>query len=408
MWAYMKNSKGTQIISLYFLPFMCIVILGAGTLMYSPMHIPYTKALGGLEVHGTYIEGASKFIACLGVVYVANLSMSWGRKKTLFIIFCMGSVGSLIAALAPNPLVLLLASSISSLSFASMSAVMMVYLAEIAPSNRQGTALGVFGSGIGISAALGAVSSTILAEKYGFRVPFMGSAILIAIGALMVKLFFSDKTDQAAVVMNAQCRGASALRLLKNVTKITAMGIVLYYSAFAYQFSQSSLSTLLSPFVVYLNFPLRVAGLGIGAFGIFGLMQPLGGRFGDTFGRTLGITLGTVLFFTGLLLLSSADSIPMVLLGTGLFGIGTSLFMPSICVAIYNSVPKEYKGITMGLFQSILTVGAVLGPVSGGVALHFWGPRFPFVLNSIVVGVSLFLLLAFAGSGKYRKKGKEG
>lgn len=375
--------------------------------MYSPMHIPYTKALGGLEVHGTYIEGVSKFIACLGVVYVANLSMAWGRKKTLCIIFWMGSLGSLIAALAPNPLVLLLASSISSLSFASMSAVMMVYLAEIAPTNRQGTALGVFGSGIGISAALGAVSSTILAEKYGFRVPFIGSAVLIAIGALLVQIFFIDKTTEDTLVMNAQCRGVSAIRLLKNVTKISALGVVLYFSAFAYQFSQSSLSTLLSPFVVYLNFPLRVAGLGIGAFGIFGLMQPLGGKFGDTFGRTLGITLGTVLFFTGLLLLSVATSIPTILVGTGLFGIGTSLFMPSICVAIYNSVPKEHKGITMGLFQSILTVGAVLGPVSGGVVLHFWGPRFPFILNSIVVGVSLFLLLMFARNGRFRIKRRE-
>lgn len=389
----MKNKEHHMIVSLYFLPFISILLLGAGTLMYSPLVIPYTTFLGGDEVHGTYIEGLSKFIACLGVVFVGHHSTMWGRKKTLVYIFITGSVGNFVAAAALNPLMLLVASTISSLSFASMSAVMMTYLADIAPKDRQGAALGVFGTAIGCSAALGAIGSTIVAEQYGFRIPFAIAAVLIAIGAVIVHTWFVDK-GTSSVIINTTYRGTKGLKLLPQLPKLQAMGVILYLAAFSYQFSQSSLSTLLTPLVAYLNEPLRMAGLSIGAYGIFGLMQPLGGKFGDCFGRKTALLLGSFLFFFGLLLISMAQSALLLLIGSAIFGIGTALFMPSICVAVYNSVPQEMRGITMGLFQSILTIGAVLGPVGGGIALHFGTPRHPFILNGVVVGIALILLVA--------------
>jgi MFS family permease len=388
----MRQQSSSSVFIRYLLPFICIVILGSGTLMYSPLVIPYTMWLGGLAVHGTYIEGLSKFIACLGVVYIGYLSTFLGRKKTLLYIYLFGAIGSATAAFAPNPILLLCASTISSLSFASMSAVMMTYLAEIAPKDRQATAMGVFGTGIGCSAAIGAVLSTSLAEQYGFRLPFALAAILICLGALLIYLFFIDNSVSSVVIKNT-CRGFSGLKLLQLLPGMGFPVIVLYLSAFAYQFSQSSLSTLLSPLVVHLQYPLSVAGIGIGTYGLFGIMQPLGGRFSDQFGRKLGIIAGSALFLIGLIFVSAAQSAGILLLGTSLFGVGTSLFMPSIGAAIYNSVSDDMKGVTMGLFQSILTVGAVLGPVGGGIVLQAAGPRSPFVLNSIVAGLALVLLV---------------
>ncbi len=395
----MRNSGASGTTGHYVLAFLCIVLLGTGTLMYSPIIIPYTRALGGLAVHGTSIEGISKLIACIGVVYVGHISSFYGRKRTLISIYLLGAVGGVVAGFAPSPVWLLVSSTISSLSFASMGAVMMTYLAEIAPEGRHGTALGVFGTGIGVSASISAVLATTLAEHFGFRLPFLLAAAGILVGALLIRLFFVESLDDAAAPRE-EYKGISGLKLLPLLLKANVLIVVLYLGAGAYQFLQSSLSTLLTPLVEALGYPLSVAGIGIGAYGVFGLMQPLGGRVGDRFGRRAITFVGALLFLVGMLTLYVADSHILVLIGTSLFGIGTALYVPSLSAQICMSGPAETRGAAMGLYQAMLTVGAVLGPVTGGFVLQNIGPRAPFLLNSGVIGGFFLLLVAQSLFGK--------
>ncbi len=376
-----------------FLAFACIVILGTGTLMYSPIIIPYTISLGGIALHGTIIESVSKILACLGVIYIGHLSTWQGRRRTLIYIYLLGASGMLLSAMAPNTVWLLISSTITSLSFASMAAVMMTYLVEISPEGRQGMAMGVFGTGIGVSAVIGALMATTMAEIFGFRVPFLFAAGATLAGALFVSLFFVESIKVPAQILTKH-KGIHGLRLLPMLLKLNFLLLFLYIGAAGYQFLQSSLSTLLTPLVQSLGLPLNVAGIGIGAFGIFGLMQPLGGRLGDHFGRRQTIIIGAFMFVAGMFVLYSANSATMIIIGTSFFGIGTSLYVPSISTQVCLMAPVEARGAAMGLYQSVLTVGAILGPVSGGFALQYISPQAPFMLNGVIITV-VFLLLIF-------------
>lgn len=374
----------------FFLSFICIILLGAGTLMFSPLVIPYTLYLGGAQIHGPLIEGISKIIAAFGVIYVGHMSSIWGRRKTLVFIYFFGFTGIFSAGMAINPFWLLIASTITSLSFASMSAVMMTYLLEIAPANRKGMAMGIFGTGIGFSSVFGALLGTNLAELFGLRAPFFIAGIGPLLAALLVYFFFLENKASPPI---RKISGIYGLKLFPVLIKAHFLLLYLYIGALAYQFVQSSLSTLLTPLIQHLGYPLSIVGICIGAFGIFGLLQPIGGRIGDSIGRKKTVVFGSLLFFLGMLTIFRAESHIAVIIGTSLFGIGTSLYVPCITAEVGTLSPQGMRGAAMGLYQSMITLGSIIGPVAGGAFLEYVGPRGPFLLNSILTGLVLVIFI---------------
>ena len=94
------------------------------------------------------------------------------------------------------------------------------------------------------------------------------------------------------------------------------------------------------------------------------LLQPMVGYFSDKHPRPYGLVVGMCFTLTGLLLLSMADSFPMVLLSVAFVGVGSSVLHPES-----SKVARLASGGAKGMAQSIFQIGGNVGRAIGPVAV---------------------------------------
>ena len=94
------------------------------------------------------------------------------------------------------------------------------------------------------------------------------------------------------------------------------------------------------------------------------LLQPMVGYFSDKHPRPYGLVVGMCFTLTGLLLLSVAESFPLVLLSVAFVGVGSSVLHPES-----SKVARLASGGAKGMAQSIFQIGGNVGRAIGPVAV---------------------------------------
>jgi predicted MFS family arabinose efflux permease len=92
---------------------------------------------------------------------------------------------------------------------------------------------------------------------------------------------------------------------------------------------------------------------------VWGLAQPLAGRFADRFGASKAILGGSALYVGGLVLMAQSHSGTMLAVSAGLvIGVGLSgTSMPVVFGAIVRSTPPERRSLAMGIAMSVGSLG---------------------------------------------------
>lgn len=118
-----------------------------------------------------------------------------------------------------------------------------------------------------------------------------------------------------------------------------------------------------------------------------------GGAAGDRFGRKGVLLAGLALFALGALLSALAPSVPFLLAGRAITGIGAAAVLPNTLAVLLHAVPAERKGVTIATWASMTGIGGVVGNVGGGAVLAGGSWRWLF---AAAVPVSLMLLVLVA------------
>ena len=94
------------------------------------------------------------------------------------------------------------------------------------------------------------------------------------------------------------------------------------------------------------------------------LLQPIVGYFSDKHPRPYGLVVGMCFTLTGLLLLSMAESFPLVLISVAFVGVGSSVLHPES-----SKVAQLASGGAKGMAQSIFQIGGNVGRAFGPIAV---------------------------------------
>lgn len=136
----------------------------------------------------------------------------------------------------------------------------------------------------------------------------------------------------------------------------------------------------------------------------FALLLITGGRMGDVFGYKK-LFLGGVAGFTVASLLCGLAWSPEILVAARLLqGAMAALMVPQVMSTMQILFTPKERGPLMGMFGAMAGVAATLGPVIGGILIHFniagldWRPIF---LINIPVGIAAFIM-----GVKYLPEGK--
>lgn len=131
------------------------------------------------------------------------------------------------------------------------------------------------------------------------------------------------------------------------------------------------------------------------SFLVSALMAPYWGRCADKSGKRrmvmrAGFSLAFVYF------LGAFVRNPMELLIVRILQGFANGFVPASMAIIASSAPKEKMGFSLGIMQTTLLIGGILGPLMGGSLSHFFGMRLSFVIAAGIiflgtVGVGIFV-----------------
>ncbi len=122
------------------------------------------------------------------------------------------------------------------------------------------------------------------------------------------------------------------------------------------------------------------------------LLQPLVGMATDRRPQPYSLAIGMVFTFCGLILLSMANTFPMILIAAGMVGIGSSVFHPEASrIARLASGGKH--GFAQSLFQVGGNAGTAIGPLLGAFVVVPWGQP-SIALFSVIALIAMVVLSA--------------
>ncbi|HEY3425577.1 MAG TPA: MFS transporter, partial [Negativicutes bacterium] len=163
---------------------------------------------------------------------------------------------------------------------------------------------------------------------------------------------------------------------------------------FAVMLSSSSY-TMVVPFL-----PLYLMDLGVhpedvaiwsgfifsSTFLVAAVMAPYWGRSADKGGkRRMVIRAGfslAIVYFLGALVRNPVELLVVRILQGFANG-----FLPASMAIVASTSPKECMGFSLGLMQTGVLIGGILGPLLGGTLSHFFGMRASFVIAAVVIAL---------------------
>ncbi|MBA3896290.1 MAG: MFS transporter [Sphingomonadaceae bacterium] len=129
----------------------------------------------------------------------------------------------------------------------------------------------------------------------------------------------------------------------------------------------------------------------------------LGGAAGDRFGKRNLLLGGTALFALASVLCALAPSLPLLLAGRALQGIGAALLMPNSLSILGSSFAGEEKGRAIGIWAAVGAAAAAVGPVLGGWLIDVAGWRTIFTINLPVAVAAIVMALIAVPEPKSRE-----
>ena len=137
-----------------------------------------------------------------------------------------------------------------------------------------------------------------------------------------------------------------------------------------------------------------------------GALILLGGAAGDHYGRRRLFVLGIAVFLAASLLCAFAPSLPWLLAGRAVQGVGAALLMPNSLAMLGASFDGEARGRAIGTWAAAGAIAGAVGPVVGGWIVDVAGWRPIFFLNLPIGLGAIWLAVRYADESRDRREGE--
>lgn len=253
-------------------------------------------------------------------------------------------------------------------------------VASVTPRQHLGSAMGLLQTAIIVGNAAGPWMGGVVADSYGYRIPFFVCGGLWAISGLIVLVF----TREQRVRPEQRANGNHGLRQAFGTGGLTALLSTFFLSAFAITFV-GPIFPLFVEQVAQTTRAATVTGQLMAAGGIAaGISCLVVGRLADRLGhRRVLITAsaGSALFSIPHAIAQTVGQLFGLRIGWGLIAGGAS---PAMNAMIGASVSPDTFGRSFGITTSAMCLGFALGPLVGGFLASGMGLRLPFVVMGVL------------------------
>ncbi len=212
------------------------------------------------------------------------------------------------------------------------------YVADIAPIERRGEAMGIIGVSINIGSSLTPPIGSWIASNYSLNIMFFASSFTALISVLL--LLRMRETLKNPVKLRLTHLRIRRNEMIDPVSIIPAIICGLTYLGLG------ALLTVVADQANYVG--MENKGLFFTSFTMCSVLSRLvAGQVSDRFGRKAVITVATVMIALSYWLLGSADSANDILIATGAIGFSIGVAAPSVFAWTIDRSEESRRGIAL-------------------------------------------------------------
>ncbi|MFE4462179.1 MFS transporter, partial [Nocardia tengchongensis] len=118
---------------------------------------------------------------------------------------------------------------------------------------------------------------------------------------------------------------------------------------------------------------------------VFASLMLAAGSVGDRWGRKRVMVIGLVIFAAGSVISALAASVPVLILGRAVMGVGAAASEPGTLSVLRQVFPEaRTRAKALGVWAAVSGLALAAGPVVGGALVGAWGWRSIFWVNLII------------------------
>jgi len=371
----------------YVVLFIAVFVSTLGVGFIGPLLPLYARDLGahGLAL-GMIFAGFSAARFFVTPVF-GRLSDHWGRRRFLATGLALYAVASLAYLAAKTTGQLIVVRSLHGATGGMVIPIAQAYIGDMSPEGREGSYMGAFMVSLFTAFGIGPLLGGPLADRFGMSAPFYVMGLLSAIACLLTIVMLPELG-----LHHERAKKRAPVSAIIKEPLVVAFFLFRSISAFG--------RGLIVPFLPFVaesrGASLSMIGLLLATYIILaGLLQIPFGRLADRMSKPLLMSI-SVLGSAGVLV-----AIPFCRTVESLFalqiaaGVASAVGFPAgLAVATRCGRRFHAMGTSMGLFNTGMSVGLIVGPLAGGFAEGIFGLDFVFQGGSLVVvaGFIVFLL----------------
>jgi predicted MFS family arabinose efflux permease len=310
----------------------------------------------------------------LGLLLLVPLVDLVENKRLILRTLGCAIVAALCTALAPTPLLLLMATLILGASCAAIQMVVPLVASQVPPA-RRGQAIGEVMGGLMVGILLSRPLASLIADAWSWRAYYFVSAALMVVLATALARCLPPLRPAATAGYGALLRSFPKLLREEPVLRVRAWSAALVMASFTAFWAAIALRLPGAPF--------NLDAKGIALFALIGVAgaaaTPMAGRWGDR-GWARPMLLAAHLLIVGSLALcawaamleSRIAALVVLSIGTILLDVGIATDQTLGRRAI-NLLRPEARGRLNGLFVAIFFIGGTVGAAAASLAWSYGG-----------------------------------
>ncbi|MEI9918019.1 MAG: MFS transporter [Bacteroidota bacterium] len=369
----------------FFLLCISSLLFFASFNMLIPELPAFLTALDGGQYKG-YIISLFTLTALISRPFSGKLADNIGRKPVIIsgAVVCMFC--SLLYPLLTTVFAFFMLRIIHGFSTGFTPTGQSTYVSDIIPAERRGEAMGLIGMVSSVGMAMGPAIGGMVAREYGLNVMFYLSSAFGFIAAVIV-------IGMKETLPTKKSFNISMLKIDRHdlfEPRVLLPCIIMGLSYYAY----GVMLTLIPDFGEHVG--IHRKELLFTVFTIASIViRVVGGKASDKYGRVPVLVISTAVVMIAMLMISVAETQPLLIAGMILYGLGQGSVSPALLAWATDLSEERHKGRALASLYIFMEFGIGVGAfASGWFYRHEWSGFFiPFAISSALAGVAFITLL---------------
>jgi MFS family permease len=362
--------------------FMAMIGLG----IISPILPNYASDLGATGLMIGLIYSSFSLSRAVLQTPIGWLADHYSKKKIIIVGLGAYTLTSILYTLVTTPETLIAVRFVHGIGSAMVMPVAMAYAIELTPKGLEGRYMGYMNTAIFSGYGVGPILGGYLYENYSTFSVFNAMSALVSLSLILTYLIVPEEQSLGLdenksrvsfrmILTNKRLRGTFVYRMINAMGRGTIMG---FLPLFAIQ---------------VLDIPGTFIGLilSIGIFATALLQSPMG-VLADRYNKDLMLYMGGITSSLGYFYLIRTNSISELFISRLIISAGGALSIPALTAIVAEEGKTLGSGSTMGVYNTAMSFGQILGPVLTGSLLDLYGMKAVFDFTGII---GILSVLAF-------------